>query len=329
MKHSRFFSILVAVLLGAYGLVGFYFLPLANFAGDMTRLAKLPESMFARTKAQPVIDPADMRSAEWGEAEVLVIGDSFSMAQAWQSVFNLHGKSVRTESWGIIGSKLCGDISEWIRSKGFRGKYIVIESAELYFEVRLAHSVACQRTIYNPLAPIAATPHPALPDLKSNRYAGVMSVGIQTAWNALEYERLSRNPDFKRWDIPGEVWVERIAEGCELFSHARCNDVLFYKKFREDDLGDNILRDMETVNARLSGYTVVWAVIPDKSTVYLRPGKRFWDEAERRFGAPNLLKLYRQAVNDKTVDLYLGNDTHVSMTGYLLLGNAMYQHIYR
>lgn len=328
MKHSRFFSISVAILLGGYGLMGFYFLPWANFAGDMTRMAMLPESMFARTKEQPVINRNDMRSAAWEDAEVLVIGDSFSMAQAWQSVFNQHGKRVRTESWGNI-NKLCGDMSEWVRSKGFNGKYIVIESAEMNFEARLADSLECQHTIYHPLRSVAVTSQPALPDLKSNRYSGRMSVGIRTAWNAFEYERMSRKSDFKHWDMPGDVWVERLAEGCDLFTHARCNDVLFYKKFRASDLGDNVLRDMKMVNTRLNGYTVVWAVIPDKSTVYLRQDKRFWDEAERRFGAPNLLRLYRQALHNKTVDLYLGNDTHVSTAGYLLLGNELYRHLYR
>ena len=143
--------------------------------------------------------------------------------------------------------------------------------------------------------------------------------------NALKYEELSSKPDFRTWNTPGEVRVERVENGCDLFSHPRCNDVLFYAKDRVPDLGENVLRDMEKINARLKGYTTVWVIIPDKATAYLHSDKKFWDEAERRFNAPNIQKVFRQAIREKTVDLYLANNTHVSTTGYLLLGNAIYQ----
>jgi hypothetical protein len=86
---------------------------------------------------------------------------------------------------------------------------------------------------------------------------------------------------------------------------------------------------MAEINTRMKNFSVVWVVIPDKATVYLHPDKKFWDEAERRFHAPNLLKAFRQEIRQKTVDLYPANNTHVSTTGYLILGNAIYQSMYR
>lgn len=327
MKHSRFFAIAVAVLLGLYGMVGLYFLPLANFEGDLTRMAKLPESMFGWTKTQPVIDPADMISAEWGDADVLAIGDSFTSAQVWQTVFARKGVRVRTESWGKMNN-LCGDIADWVRSKGFKGKVIVIESAEKYLEDRLASSVRCQRMMYRTLSEAPAlVPHTER-EMDAQKYGGRFSIGILTALNVQEYERLGPNPDIQRRQWSPDVYMERLKNGCELFSHARCNDVLFYSKDRVEDFDENVLNNMEIINSRLAGYTTVWAVIPDKATVYLHHDKTFWNEAERRFRAPNLLKELRRAVDDKTVDLYLANNTHVSTEGYLVLGNAIYRNIY-
>lgn len=328
MKHSRFFSIVVFAVLGLYGLAGFYFLPLANFEGDLTRMAKLPESLFGWTRAQPAINPELMKSAEWQDADVLAIGDSFTTAQVWQTVFAQHGVRVHTEPWSNVYS-ICEDFSEWLRSKGFKGKYVIIENAEKYHEGRLAQSVACKRMVYHPLPMAIPQPPAPLPDREAAKYSGSMSVGIQTGMNAYNYEKSSRQPNFQGWNTPGEVKMERIKNGCDLFSHARCNDVLFYTKDRVEDLGENVLGDMEKINARLQGLHTVWVVIPDKATVYLHPDKKFWDEAARRFHAPNLLQDFQQALHEKTVDLYLANNTHVSTTGYLRLGNAIYNNMYR
>ncbi len=327
MKHSRFFSIFVAAVLGLYGLAGFYFLPLANFEGDLTRMAKLPESLFGWTKEQPVIDPELMKSAAWQDADVLAIGDSFTTAQVWQTVFAQRGVRVHTEPWSNVYS-ICEDFSDWLRSKGFKGKYVIIENAEKYHEGRLAQSVECKRMAYHPLAIIPAHPPATVPDREAGKYSGSMSVGLQAGLNVLKYRRLSGQPDFQSWDALGEVRLQRINNGCDLFSHPRCNDVLFYTKDRVEDLGENVLGNMAIINSRLQGYSTVWVVIPDKATVYLHPHKKFWDEAERRFHAPNLLKDFQQALHEKTVDLYLANNTHVSTTGYLLLGNVIYNNIY-
>ncbi len=327
MNHSKYFTLIVATVIGIYGLVGFYFMPLASFEGDLTRMAKLPESLFGWTKEQPAINPELMKQAEWEDADVLAIGDSFTNAQIWQTVFAQRGVKIKTESWASVGN-LCGDISDWIRSKGFKGKYVIIQSAERNLEARIAQSIGCKHTIYRSLAKTPRAPPVTLLDRYTSSYTGSMSVGIQTKLNAMNYKHLSREPDFKQWEALNEVRVERMKNGCELFSHPRCNDVLFYKSDRVEDMGEKVFADMEIINARLKSYTVVWVVIPDKATVYLQTDKKFWDEAARRFHAPNLLKIFEQAVSDKTVDLYLANNTHVSTTGYLLLGNAIYSSMY-
>lgn len=324
MKHARFFFVMVASVLATYGLFGFYFLPYASFEGDLTRMAKLPESDFGWTREQPSVEEKWMQSASWEEADVLAIGDSFTTAQMWQTVLTQRGLRVHTESWANIYS-LCADLGGWIRSKGFKGKLVVIESAEKYLEGRLAQSAACRAMSYHPLPAQPAHVPSSLPDRGSN-YGGSMSVGIQTALNQHKYRQLSDQPDFTRLDGWGEVNLVRLSNGCELFSHPRCQDVLFYQKDRTEDMGEGVLTNMAEINKRLSGYDVVWMVIPDKASVYLPGDKQFWNEAERRFRAPNLLKVLQQERN-KNMDLYLANNTHVSTRGYLVLGEAIYQRL--
>lgn len=326
MNHAKIFTIVVGVAMGLYGLAGFYFLPLASFEGDLTRMAKLPESFFGWTKEQPAINPILMKSFGWQDADVLAIGDSFTTAQIWQSVFAQRGVRVRTETWESMFN-LCEDFSELIRSKGFKGSHIVIESADKFLGERLVRSIGCKHMRYHPLAEVSINPPITFPDRRRANYTGRLSIGIQTKLNALKYESLSSDPGFKFWDDLGEVRMVRMENGCDLFSHPRCNDVLFYAKDRIEDLGEKVLRNMAEVNARMKDYSVVWAVVPDKSTVYLHPDKKFWDEAEKRFHAPNLLRIFREEIGKKTVDLYRPNNTHLSTTGYLILGNAIYQGI--
>ena len=329
MAQAKLYTAIVVAIMALYGLVGFHFLPLASFEGNLTRMAKLPESYFGWTRPQPAIDPALMKSAGWQDADVLAIGDSFTYAQVWQTVFQQRGVHVRSETWESVFN-ICGDFSDWVRSTGFKGKYIVIESTEKYFEDRIARSMQCRHMEYHTLPPQLATRPPAtLPDRHSADYSGRLSVGIETELNARKYDRLSAKPGFKGWDDLGEVRMVRMDDGCELFSHTRCRDVLFYAKDRVQDMGQNILDGMAAIDARLKNYSVVWVIIPDKSTVYLHPDKGFWDVAKRKFNSPDLLEIFRQEVRNKTIDLYPGNNDHLSTTGYLILGDAIYRSMYR
>ncbi|HEU0187224.1 MAG TPA: hypothetical protein VFR06_04955, partial [Gallionellaceae bacterium] len=188
-------------------------------------------------------------------------------------------------------------------------------------------SAACRAMSYHPLA--AQPAHVPLAHVeRGGDYSGSMSVGPQTALNHRKYRQLSDQPGFTGLDGWGEVNLVRLANGCELFSHPRCQDVLFYQKDRAEDMGENVLGNMAEINKRLAGYDVVWMVIPDKASVYLPGDKKFWVEAERRFQAPNLLKVLQQA-RDKNMDLYFANNTHVSTRGYLLLGETIYQRLQR
>lgn len=326
MKYAKLFSILVFSLIALYGAVGFYFLPLATFQAELTRMALLPESMFCQTRPQPAIDPALMLQSPWPEADVLVVGDSFSDGRVWQTVLTKAGLHVRTERWDNVRG-ICEDFMPWLREQGFKGKYVVFEAIERNVIDGANEWGACQHmqvhhSIYAD-GPRSPPPQSFNPDLTN--YSGRFSIGIQTRLNTWKYEHASHTPDFASRELSNGVKLSRIKNGCKLFSHANCEDNLFLAVDRAEDLPDNTLDNIEKLNARLSGITPIWVFVPNKSTAYLYPDKQFWNKSEQRLHAPNILQTFRQAIDDETVDLYPANNTHVSTTGYLLLGNAIYK----
>lgn len=325
MKHAKLFSILVFAIIGLYGSVGFYFLPLANFEGDLTRIGLLPESMFGWTRPQPAIEPALMRQASLETADVLVVGDSFSKDHVWQTELVSRGLQVRTENWISI----CEDFAPWLRGKGFRGKYVVIESVERDASSRLAESIGCKKMNFRHRVEVDAPRRPpkTILDLDGNKFSGRLSIGPQVWLNASKYQRLSASPDFKTWQATDGASVKRVAQGCVLFSHPQCQDALFMSLDQAQDLGADAIDNLLALDKRFEGLTAIWVIVPNKSTAYLYPEKHFWDEAERRAGAVNVLKVVRQAIAEHVVDVYRGNDTHLSTAGYLLMGDAIYQKI--
>lgn len=325
MKHAKLFSLLVITAIGLYGAIGLYFLPLAGFEGDLTRVAKLPESLFGWNQPQPAIAPELLHSAAWQDADVLVVGDSFSETRVWQTILVQHGLRVRTEHWTSIRGGICEDFYPWLRAQGFKGKHVIFEVVERNIEAGLPISVACKQQAYYPNIN-ADKPHASpITSRKEPDYSGKFSIGLTTYANVQTYQARADQPGFSHWDIPGGVRMEHLANGCELFSHPRCRDVLFYASDRTTDLDKSLLNSVATLNGRLGDITPIWVFMPDKSTVFLHPDKQFWNEAERRFHSPNVLKIMREGLDKKLIDLYPANNSHLSTTGYLLLGEAVYQ----
>ena len=326
MKSAKLFSIIVIAAIGIYGAIGLYCLPLAGYEGDLTRVSKLPESLFGWNKPQPTIKPELLKSATWQDADVLVIGDSFSESRVWQTILVQHGLRVRTEHWTSVRG-VCKDFYPWLRSQGFKGTHVIFEVVERNIEAGIPNSIACQNEVYHPNINADKLRPAPITERKVTDLSGRFSVGIETWLNVRDYQRVSTQSGFKSWNPPGGARLERLANGCELFSHKRCQDTLFYTSDRVADLNDEVLDQIQSLNARVGDITPIWVFMPDKSTVFLHPDKQFWNKAEQRLLAPNVLKVMRDALARKTIDLYPANNSHVSTTGYLLLGNLVYQSI--
>jgi hypothetical protein len=326
MNHAKLFSVLVFLVVLVYGAIGYFLLPLASFQGDLTRMAMLPESQFGWRKPQPAIVSNLLIQSPLQEADVLVIGDSFSDSRVWQVALKQRGLKVRTISWSSIGS-ICDDFIPWVRGQGFQGKFVVMEIIERNIESGLKKSVACKNMQANSDVTID---HPRYPpseiiDFAQSDRSGRFSVGIQTALNYRGYEKYSSNSDFDFRYLNNGAKLARVKNGCDLFSHPKCNDALFLAEDKADDLNSNVLEDIKILNTRLDGVTPIWAFVPNKSTTYLHPNKGFWSEVNRRFGSPNLLQMNQVALRKITVDLYPANNTHYSTTGYLLMGEEIFK----
>lgn len=326
MQHARFFSVTVALAVLGFGALGFWGLPAATFQGDLTRMALLPESAFGWTRPQPAIDSGQLQQSAMHEADVLVVGDSFSDTRLWQSVLTGQGLKVRTENWTSLRA-LCADFMPWARSRGFKGRHLVIQVVERNAESVLDQSLACQQTHYtrDAKADASRSPPPVSFDPRQGNYLGKLSSGVRVQWNALRYEYQRQSADFERWPLHKEVQIARVPHGCALFSHQRCMDSLFLTLDKAEDLGPGVLEKIAAVNARLTGVTPVWAVVPNRSTAYLYTHKQFWNAAEQRFAAPNLLRMTQCAIADKVVDLYPANNTHLSTAGHLMMGREILQ----
>jgi len=326
MKYAKFFSIATISTLALYGAIGFYFLPMATFQGELTRMGMLPESMFGWTKKQPAIDPSLMLQSTWSEADVLVVGDSFSDGRVWQTILTKAGLHVRTERWDNVRG-ICEDFTPWLKNKGFNGRYIVFEAVERNVSDGAKEWGVCQHMQYH--ASIYTDTLRAPPPQSNNPnyadYSGRFSIGIRTWLNALKYQHESKIPDYAGEYLLNGVKMAGIKNGCELFSHEKCQDNLYLAVDRAEDLSPSTLNNIEKLNVRLNGIIPIWVFVPNKSTVYLYPDKQFWNNAELQLHSPNILKAFRQALDAGMVDLYPANNTHISTAGYLLLGETIYQ----
>ena len=324
MRNARVFSLLVFAVLMAYGAAGFYGLPLATFQGDLTRMGQVPETLFGWTKPQPSIKPELIKQASMREADAFVIGDSFSKTLVWQTVLTQHGFKVRTDTWDNIQA-VCADIVPWLLAQGFSGKHLVVEIIERDLEKRLGDSLSCTKTQYRHRTnlDVPIPPPISLFDPKQGDYSSKLSVAIHTLWNILKYEFLGRSSDFKTWTIHKDVKLERISNGCELFSHSKCSDSLFLTWDKENDINRNAIDTLRKLNDRIEGITPVWVFVPNRSTAYLYPKKQFWGDIEHDFLAPNLLRMTQEAIQKKTIDLYPANNTHFSTSGYLMMGEEV------
>lgn len=331
-RQARLFTVTVCGVLAIYAALGFSLLPLATFQGDLTRIALIPEKEFGWRLPQPALTPDLLQQASLSEADVLVIGDSFSdnpgqhnLSRVWQSVLLKKKMKVRTEKWDNYGG-VCADLLPWLRDHGFRGHTLVLESVERGLLTNLDNSIACSNTHYRTHAvtdetrPLPETSfEPAYGD-----YNGKLSTGYLTLYHSVHYQTVSQQAGFSSMPLSNHVKLARVPDGCKKFSHLSCSDALFLEEDRAEEIDSAALQRMRSIQDRMPGIRVLWAIVPNKTTVYLHPEKQFWRKAAQQLNAPDLLDMTQQALTCGMVDLYPANNTHFSTSGYLLMGETIY-----
>jgi len=294
--------------------------------GDLTRLGSLPERDFGWQQPQPLVDAKYLHSYPISEADVLIVGDSFSASLVWQSQLVRGGYKPATLHWNKV--KLCSeDFAQVIRQAGFSGRYVVVEAVERTFH-DLMYSICKKGSKIKKI-----TEYSSEPPLTNQPSFSLASSRLGAKWvlevmlNKLRYTyRPTEVMDFRT------VRMIALNNGCERFTNHLCNYVLFYT----DDFSKPTFNSANTAyildqNLKNAGLQTLWLVVPDKSTVYLGKGKfdsipytNPWKSLHAK-GIPVIADLDEQFIQEshRVKDFYAPNNTHLSTTGYLFLGSLI------
>ncbi|WP_310461007.1 hypothetical protein [Sphaerotilus sp.] len=296
------------------------------FRGDLTRLGRLSETEFGPTQPPRSIERALRVSSALQDADVLVIGDSFSAPLLWQSALVAHGLKVATIDWQVIGP-VCADLGSLLRAQGFRGSAVVIESVERGLAGHLDASLACaqQRTGRLQTRQTARdwdTTGPLGLNTSETLFTGLLTT-LHT-----RHARLSGAEELvHHTDGADRVRIQRVPDGCQRFSHRLCERGLFFADDRTSaPFGPSSVEQMQQLARRQADLSITWLVLPNKSSIYLQADRAatVGGTLETAGLGPDLfgdfVRLSRQ-----TRDLYSPNDTHTSTEGYRTVGQHVHE----
>lgn len=302
--------------------------------GDLTRIGQLDEGDFGWRVQQPAVPANLLKSYFLPEADTLIIGDSFSSGLIWQSRLVAAGFKPSTLLWNNL--KPCGlgkNLGEVIRQAGFNGRHLIIENVERGFEDRVASSCditgKIKDTAFNGTPPATAPPNDHWQIFSDKEPLGGDWV-IHALINKIKLAYFF-NPSAKDMEFGNGTRIVPI-DGCRLFSNRLCDYGLFFSQ----DFGKKTFRSIDTVvaldhNLKKVGIDAIWLVIPDKATVYLGYGKlnvnpyeNVWDTFAKypELKAPHLGEMFMRQ-SRQAIDFYDPNNTHLSTSGYLYLGDLM------
>lgn len=302
--------------------------------GDLTRIGALSESWFGWHDEQPAIDPNLLRSAPIDQADIVVVGDSFSVSAGpaphagllWQSRLVASGWRVATLHWDGA-HPLCPDFHDWLASTGFRGRWVLMESVERALDERLTTARRCGSTAraapqaFTTWAPATRPPEPRL------NLGEQLLTGISTAWNTRRALKTTEPALFKDPAASDSVRLHRWAEGCRHFSHTACDRALFLlDDEKKPPYEAKHLPLMAAATHAAHPWRVAWVIVPNKRTFYLDAASfaRTGEAAQAQGLGPNIMgSLQTHAASGR--DMYFSNDTHLSSRGSLLLGDAVAQ----
>lgn len=295
------------------------------FYGDLSRIGRVSETEFGWRQPQPMVEARHLQGVPIEEADILVLGDSFSQTHRWQSVLVRAGYRVATLYWSAYNEGMCQDFSAWLQNAGFRGRLVIAESVERLLGQRIAASMHCPQMAKPPSSlPHPFAEHPAPVPGRFNNWDAKITVGLSSYLNT---QRALATPG----DTPVDrlTLVRAVPDGCQLFSNRLCRKALFYGEDEtRGELGAAHAQALQALSARHTGTPLLWMIIPNKTTVYLEPAhSAAFVQAFNALGlGPDLFAFAREQ-RTRIRDFYFPNDSHLSMHGQLALGERMLQEV--
>ena len=299
--------------------------------GDLTRVGSLKESEYGPLMEQPVIS-IKSNAVDAGFVDTVVLGDSFSKGNIWQSVYTkISGRNTKTFAWDNLSKYSC--LQDWvkkIRLQYPRADKLIIQTVEReYFDRFSIMMEDCPniRFVQVPVSTVetaAKRPNGLLDSLKFPLYS------IKAMVNELEFiDGISES---------GQVKILKLNRE-NLFSNRLSNNILVYKDdFNSDSWSEIGLararRNVIAIHsvAKIHGLSMYLLIIPDKTTVY----SKFINPTPIRFSANiheavrgefdfsiSVVDYFISAASSKK-DIYKPNDSHLSAEGYLILARLVH-----
>lgn len=328
MPYLKYFLLTGLLPIFFIFLIGFYLQPIS---GDLTRVGNLSERDFGWNAAQQQI--TIKATPHTRLPEVIVIGDSFSVNNIWQSLAEEESRlSFMTFNWKLFANSIdC--LEHWlltVKHEYPTCKFIVIETTERDWLGRFyPKNKPCADDNKNPIqvrsSVTARMRNTARMDAMPDPFYAIIS-----SWNSLR--------TFNKIEKTNDVYVAPLTSD-KLFSNKRSNLLLYYENdnlkesWKQEEVQAAVEKMLKIQNmAKHQGLLLFFAVVPDKSTAYSKyfqypqfaaPVADVWAELDRRrCNSVNLKQILTKAV-DEYQDVYLPDDTHVGSKGYSLIAQAI------
>lgn len=292
--------------------------------GDLTRIGRWPERDYIATKAQPTL--AIRPNPSITSAEILVLGDSFSQENLWQSaLYEKTGLSI------VSFDHTSGCVSNWIDqlvSKAIKtdANILVIEIVEREYLRFFLNFYKCKNT--KQLLPFQDALR------KPNSSWWQLTLDAEYVFGTAKHTiALARDPEktFK------EDAVNAPLKNRGAFSNNRADRLLYYfedrakTKWTAQQIESAAMNALQVKNRlKERGVELVVLVVPDKSSVYedliehdppASKANEIWRSLSNKGVITlELLKEFKQA-RSEVVDLYKPNDTHLSASGSMLMAH--------
>ncbi|HEY8025697.1 MAG TPA: hypothetical protein VIF60_14095 [Burkholderiaceae bacterium] len=308
----------------AFGALSLFLEPVE---GGMTRLGHWSERDFGWHHAQPAI-PYRANGRDVKAPTVLVLGDSFTRANIWQSFLSADAGEVLSYHYPDVGC--IGNWVKWALGKPFASTdTIVVQTVERELVSRFASIEICAKLVPKPFEMVSGTVLP-------KRFYFPPTMDAEFIWRTA-VNSFHMQPDSPRI-VSGKV-INVPLTTAKLFSNLESGRILFY---RNDELKNGwteehlqaTARNLKSLQDRFekAGMHFLIVVIPDKSTVYgpyfaaAQPENKYAQEmkafAAQAVNTIDLLTPF-QAQLPGFVDLYSPNDSHLSVEGYRFLGEII------
>jgi len=331
-RYLLYFSATVFSILLLTAFLGLIFEPFEPLTGDLTRIGNYAEKDFGWNAPQPVIQIAANGKAITNP-DILVLGDSFSKDNVWQSV-----TAAKTHQQ-ILSFEIAhvGCISHWFSYalNHPTAKTIVIESVERSFLANFKNLTKCN---FGTPEPFETHPWVTAPSRKTWPPEWHIQRTFKLSYKTL---LMKLHPDSIVRDA--QVTNAPIDRKCANFSNRRSDRLLYFsqdeEKFRwaraDIDRAISNITAMQQ-SAKQHGKKFVLLLVPDKQSAYQRcllNAEKFASDkgpditaslVRAGVRAPDLLNIFQKNVG-KIMDLYRPDDTHLSEAGYILMGEKIAQ----